>query len=432
MKIAYLTNQYPKTSHTFIRRELEGVESAGHTVERYSVRATDEPLVDASDVREHDRTRVILDRGALGLAADTAITCATSPLRALSAFALALRMSRRSSRGLVRHIAYFAEACTLARWTRRERVDHVHVHFATNPVDVALLCRELGGPPYSFTAHGTADFGAASTRSALSGKSSGAASSLAYKIDRAAFAVAVSDDGRSRLAAHASTSDLYKLHVVRCGVDRTFLGVDAPRIARDRRLVCVARLSREKGLPVLLRAAASLAHEGLPFELVLVGDGPERATLEAFVRDEQLESHVRFVGWQSGAEVRRWILASRALVLASHSEGLPVVLMESLALRRPVIATDVGGVAELVESASNGWLVPDDSESALAAAMRDALTMPTEELDALGRTGATRVAARHDASVQARAMAELFVSSQHAATSASRASVAHALRPTRA
>lgn len=425
MKIAYLTNQYPKTSHTFIRREIEEVERCGHAVERFSIRTSTEPLVDAHDLRERARTRVLLDGGVPGLAIDAAWVLATRPLRALRALSIALRMSRRSSRGVVRHLAYFAEACTLARIATREHIDHVHAHFATNPVDVALLCRALGGPPYSFTAHGTADFGLGATES--SGPLAGAGASLACKIEQAAFVVAVSDDGRRRLAEHTAVHELHKLHVVRCGLDRSFL--DAPRhaIPADRRVVCVARLSHEKGLPVLLRAAARLARELLEFELVLVGDGPQRAELEALVRAEQIDAHVRFAGWQDGAAVRRTILASRALVLASHSEGLPVVIMEALALGRPVIATNVGGVGELVEPASTGWLVPPGSERALADALREALTMPPDELERRGCRGAERVTTRHDARVQGRALAQLFVDAKRATVATLRVPAARAL-----
>jgi len=118
---------------------------------------------------------------------------------------------------------------------------------------------------------------------------------------------------------------------------------------------------------------------------------------------------VRFAGWRSGAEVRECILDARALVLPSLSEGLPVVIMEALALRRPVIGTDVGGISELVEPGVSGWLVRPGSEESLARALRDALARPPAELDEMGRRGARIVAAAHDAAAQARAMAELFV-----------------------
>lgn len=396
MRVAYLTNQYPKTSHTFIRREIAALEGAGIEVDRISVRAVDEPLVDEQDRAEAGRTHVLLARGALGLLPDVAATCAARPLRVLRALRTALALGRRSPRGLARHLAYLAEACALLRWVSRHGVEHVHAHFSTNPADVALLCRELGGPPFSFTAHGTADLG------------SGAAVSLPTKLAKAAFAVAVCDDGRRRLLARATPVLAHKIHVVRCGLDGAFLAAEAGLVHVAPKLVCVARLSREKGVDVLLRAASVLAREGLSFELALLGDGLERAALEGLARELDLGGHVRFEGWSNGAQVHARILDSRALILASRSEGLPIVIMEAFALRRPVIASDVGGISELVVPGDNGWIVPSGAVPELADAMRQALTRPAAELDAMGRRGAARVAEVHDASVQARRLARLF------------------------
>jgi glycosyltransferase involved in cell wall biosynthesis len=397
VKVAYLTNQYPKISHTFIRREIAGLERAGVEVERVSVRPSRERLVDERDLAELGRTRVLLGRGALGLLPDALAVCVSRPLRVLQALNTALGMSRRSGRGLPYHLAYLAEACVLLRWTARAGVEHVHVHFATNPTDVALLCHALGGPPFSFTAHGTADLGAAG------------ASSLPAKIAAAAFVVAVCDDGRRRLAAHTPPGHEHKLHVVRCGVDEQFLDAARAAVPEAPRLACVARLSPEKGLDVLLRAARRLADEGLDFELSLVGDGSERLPLERLAHNLGLDGRVRLLGWRSGDEVRATLLQARALVVSSHSEGLPVVIMEALALGRPVISTAVGGIPELVVQGECGWLVPAGSERGLADAMRAALTLPTAELDVLGARGAQRVAAEHSAGRQAERMARLLL-----------------------
>ena len=114
------------------------------------------------------------------------------------------------------------------------------------------------------------------------------------------------------------------------------------------RLVCVGRLSAQKGQLLLIEAAAILRNEGLPFELVLVGDGEMRSEVEQAIARHDLGDRIRITGWANGTRVREEIAASRALVLPSFAEGLPVVIMEALALGRPVIATYVAGVPELV------------------------------------------------------------------------------------
>jgi glycosyltransferase involved in cell wall biosynthesis len=405
MHVAYLTNRYPATSHTFIRREIAGVERAGLRVERISIRAADAELVDAHDRAERARTRVLLGGGALGLLPSALVVAVAHPLRTSRALRTAVALGRHSTRGLPRHLAYLAEASVLLRWCERLGIEHVHAHFATNPAAVALLCRELGGPSYSFTAHGTADLGTAG------------ASALARKIEHASFAVAVCEDGLRRLASWAPRGHEHKLHIVRCGVDAEFLAAAPPgarAVPAAARLVCVARLSPEKGLDVLLRAARRLMEDGLEFEIAVLGDGPQRAELECLRGALGLTRHVRFEGWKSGADVRARILGSRALVLASHSEGLPVVIMEALALGRPVISTAVGGIAELVVPGVCGWLVPPLDERALAAAMADALRRSPSELEALGERGAARVAARHQADEQAGVIARLLLASRRA------------------
>ncbi|TAJ23878.1 MAG: colanic acid biosynthesis glycosyltransferase WcaL [Planctomycetota bacterium] len=399
MNVVYLTNQYPKPSHTFIRREIAAVERAGVLVERVSIRPAGAALVDPDDLAERARTRVLLSRGALGLLPSALAIALRHPRRALRGLRAAWALAPRSASGVLRHLAYLAEASLLLRWCAAARAEHVHAHFSTNPAAVALLCRELGGPRYSFTAHGTADLEAAST------------TALALKIERAAFAVAVCDDGLRKLARSAPPGHAHKLHLVRCGVDAAFFTAaqsGARAVPAAARLVCVARLGPEKGCDVLLRALRLLADARIEFQLALVGDGPQRGALERLAVELGLGARVEFLGWQSGAAVREQILAARALVLASRSEGLPVVIMEAFALQRPVIATAVGGIAELVVPGQTGWLVQPSDPRALADAMAEALRRPAAELAALGTRGAARVRARHAIDDQALVMVALL------------------------
>jgi glycosyltransferase involved in cell wall biosynthesis len=172
--------------------------------------------------------------------------------------------------------------------------------------------------------------------------------------------------------------------------------------------VCVGRLTEQKGQLLLLDALAELEREGTPFELVLAGDGPMRPLIEEQFRLLGLEKRVRITGWLSNEDVRREIEAARALVLPSFAEGLPVVLMEALALGRPVVSTYVAGIPELVEPGVNGWLVPAGSAAALAAALRELLQASPDTLERLGRAGAAKAAAAHDAAREAAKLAALL------------------------
>lgn len=394
-RLAYLVTAYPRTSHSFIRREIHALEGLGVEVSRYSLRPLDEELVNDEDRSEHARTRVVLDVGLLRLGVALASAALRRPRAFARALVLALRVGRGSDRGLLRHLAYLAEAAVLERWLRADGAEHLHAHFGTNSAAVAMLCRALGGPPYSFTAHGSEIDAAEVLR-------------LDEKIRHAAFAIAISGYGRAQLRRWARDEDAPRIHVVHTGLGAELLRAPHTPVPARRRLVCVARLVRLKGHPVLLEAAARLAGEGLRFELVLAGDGPYRRRLAALVEELGLRDHVRLAGWMSQDQVRDTIAGSRALVLASLTEGLPVVVMEALALGRPVIATAITGIPELVEPGVTGWLVPAGSAEHLARAMREALEAEPARLERMGRAGAALVRARHDASHEARRLLALF------------------------
>jgi glycosyltransferase involved in cell wall biosynthesis len=394
VKIAYLINQYPHPSHTFIRREIASLEALGIYIARFSLRRMS-GLVDAQDEAEQARTRAILDAGPFGLAFALLETMAVRPRHFFRGLWLALRMGWRSRRSVARHVIYLAEAAVLRAILAREQYPHLHAHFGMHSTTIAMLCRELGGPPYSFTVHGPEEFDDVRELG------------LAEKIGRAAFVVAVSHYGRSQLCRWTPLEEWNKLFIVRCGVDAAFFATSSP-CPRDPRFVCVARLSPQKAHFVLLEAVHCLKAEAIPFELVLIGDGPLRPAIEKRIRTLGLEACVSVKGWLDEYHVRQAIAGSRLMVLPSFAEGLPVVLMEALAMGRPVITTYISGIPELVEDERNGWLVPPGSVEALADALRTALKAPTALLDEMGQRGAARVNEVHDCMKEARKLANLF------------------------
>jgi glycosyltransferase involved in cell wall biosynthesis len=396
MNIAYLVNQYPKVSHSFVRRELLAVETCGIKVGRYSIRSCESELVDGADKQEQELTKVILGVGVQGLALGLLRTAATRPIRFLEALQLTFQVGWHSDRGIILHLAYLAEACVLLNWFSEQGITHVHAHFGTNSTTVAMLCRVLGGPTYSFTVHGPEEF----DKATLLG--------LEEKIKRSTFVAAVSSFGKSQLFRWCDRTFWSKIHVIHCGVDAAFLAHPHVPIPPAPRLVCIGRLSEQKGHLLLLEAAHLLAVEGLDFKLVFVGDGPLRSDIEKQIAQLKLQNHIEITGWASSDEVREQLLASRAMVLPSFAEGLPVVIMEALALKRPVISTYVAGIPELVEPGVCGWLVPPGSAEILAIAMRAALEAPLEKLEEMGKAGAERVAQQHNVALEAKKLVALF------------------------
>jgi len=396
MRIAYLVNQYPKVSHSFIRREILALERQGTDILRIALRGWDDQIFDEEDALERKRTRYVLRDGALPLLLAVVRMLATQPIRFWRALRLSWNMSRRAERPLPVHLVYLAEACRIVPWLREDGTEHVHAHFGTNSAEVAMLVNTLGGPGWSFTVHGPEEF----DKAALIG--------LAEKLRRCAFVVAVSSYGRSQLYRQVQCEYWQKIRVVHCGLDHGFFAPPASSSSSARRFVCVGRLCEQKGQLLLIEAARRLAANGTDFELVLGGDGDLRGEIEALTARYGLQGNVRITGWISGDKVREEILAARALVLPSFAEGLPVVLMEAMALRRPVISTYIAGIPELVRDVEHGWLVPAGDVEALVAAMRACLDTPVEMLNRMGEAVRKRVSARHDVDKEAQKLGKLF------------------------
>ncbi len=405
MKIAYLTNQYPHVRHTFIRREIVALEVHGVDVARFSIRDAGRDLVDVADQAEYQKTHALLAEGKLRLLFAWIATSTTRPIRWCRALAWTFRLGRRSDRGILRHLIYFAEACLLRKRLQQANVTHLHVHFATNPAAVALLCKVLGGPGYSITVHGPEEWDRPE------------ALSLKAKYENADFVVAVSDFGRCQVYRWTSLSYWPRVHVIRCGVDEAYLTMVPEPVPETRRLVLIGGLVEQKGHLLLVQALARVAKAGHDFEMIFIGDGPLRPVIEEEIRKHGLEEKIHLTGWQSNAQVREHLRGARALVMPSFAENLPVAMMEALAMGRPVLGTYIAGVPELVENGVTGWLVPAGNIVATAEAVQRILATPTDQLSAMGRAGTTLVRTMHDANQEAAKLLELFRSNGDSETS---------------
>lgn len=396
LRVAYLINQYPKVSHTFIRREILAAERLGVSVRRIALRGWDAEVVDAQDRSEQDRTRYVLKEGFLPLLGAVFRTLVRNPRGFTRALKAAFAMGRRAVRPLPYHLIWLAYACRIREWLALEPVSHVHAHFGTNAAETALLLHLLGGPTYSFTAHGADEADDA------------ARLSLDRKIAGAKFVAAISSYTRSQLLRHIPPGDWPKVRVVHCGLAaNSFAGADAG-IPEAPRFLCIGRLCGEKGHLILLDAFAQLIEQHPDARLVLAGDGELRPLLEARIRALGLGDQVQITGWIGSAEIRAQILGCRTLVQPSLQEGLPVVIMEAMALRRPVISTYVAGIPELVLPGENGWLVPAGNVEALAEVMAQSVATPAADLRRMGAAAQRRARDRHSIDTEAGKLAALF------------------------
>ncbi|BET27254.1 glycosyltransferase involved in cell wall biosynthesis [Limnobacter thiooxidans] len=398
-KIVYLVNQYPKVSHTFIRREILALETLGLNVMRLSVRGWENELPDPVDEQERQKTRYLLRQGVGSLLWSGMKVFMQRPATFLNTLFVALRMGVRADRAWPFHLIYLLEACKALEWLQQDNIEHVHAHFGGNSTEVAMLIRLLGGPPYSFTVHGPEEFDKPEFIH------------LGAKVKHSAFTVAITSYCRSQIFRWIPYSQWHKVQVVRCGIDAPFHENLPDTFPAEPRMVCIGRLCEQKGQLILLEAALKLKLKKISFSLVLAGDGEMRPEIERQIDAMGLRKHVQVTGWISSAQVREEILKSRAMVLPSFGEGLPVVIMEAMALRRPVISTYIAGIPELVQAGQNGFLCPAGDVDALALQMELCLTAPTETLVHMGFLAQQAVLAQHSVDIEAGRLAHLFSNS---------------------
>jgi colanic acid/amylovoran biosynthesis glycosyltransferase len=394
VRLAYLCNRYPAVSHTFIRREIEGVEAAGHEVRRFSLRPPQAEIKDDADLREAGLTEAVLSKGLARLLLSALALLLSRPSKTFAALVAALRLSGPGLERKARHIAYWLEAAWLVRRMGQLRIQHLHAHFGTNPAAVAAIAHAWGGPPFSFTVHGPDEFDAPRELG------------LPAKIQAAAFVVAITSYCRSQLMRWCPPDQWEKIQLIRCGLDEEILSAPpTPVPENSKEFVCVARLSAQKGLPLLIAACEQLRAAGENFSVTIIGGGELRRTLEQEISARQLQNTVTLAGVCSTPDMHQRLRAARAMVLPSFAEGLPMTLMESFALARPVITTMIAGIPELVDGEC-GWLVAPGSIDALAEAMKFALHASPEELSRKGMVGRERVRRYHDVKSTAAGIAQ--------------------------
>ena len=400
VKLGYLVNTYPRASHSFIRREILALERLGVPVQRFAMRSDRAGLVDAADLAEDDKTHHLLKSGPVVILAQGLAWMLRHPMRTLGAVRLAMRCGKRGAGGVagtggrLRHMIYLFEAACLAKISAAKGITHIHAHFGTNSTTVAMLTHAIGGPSYSFTAHGPEEFDAP------------AALCLDLKIAGSVFAVAISSFGRSQLSRWTPPENWPKLHVVHCGIEPGQFG-QTTAFPITPRLVAIGRMAGQKGFPLLIQAMAIAIKSAPTLHLTLVGDGELRGEIETAVQHHALGAHITLMGWQSESGVRAAIDQASALILPSFAEGLPVVVMEAMAAARPIIATAIAGLPELV-TPDTGWLVPAGDTAALADAIVLLARAPVPTLAQMGLAARARVLARHDIDVQAAKLLTLF------------------------
>jgi len=400
LRLAYFVSRFPKVSETFIVDELIALEAAGVDVTLHALAVGRGGPVGA-DVADLDRRCRRIGPLSPRLLVAQVQWFARAPIRLVGLWGQVVARHLGAPRALLRAIVAVAHAVAHAASLQRADVDHVHAHFATHAALAAWVVHRLTGIPYSFTAHADDLFVSRPM--------------LEEKVRDAAFVVTISRFNRDFLREHVAAASETPIEIVRCGVaTEAFVPAAPPAAGEPFTIACVARLERKKGHRHLLDACAALVARGIDVRCRLLGDGAERTVLEARARSIGLGARVEFLGAGSRDRVREVIASAHVVVLPSvvdesgRADGVPVSLMEAMAMARPVVTTRVTGIPELVEDGVGGLLVPPGDGLALADAI-ERLRGDPELAARLASGGRRRVLAEYDLHRNVEHLRGLFV-----------------------
>ncbi len=361
-RVAYVMSRFPRLSETFVLYELLAVEHAGVHIDLYPLlrerAAVTHP--EAAPLVERARYQPFLSWPILRSHAHFLRRCPRRYLATLGSLLVGVAGSLNFTLGA---IGIWAKVVHMARLMAADGVTHVHCHFATHPAVAGWVVRRLVGIPFSFTAHGS-DLHVDRHM-------------LPQKVAEAAFVLAISEYNRDLIIAECGPETAHKVRVLHCGVDpERFRPAGPPPPDPVVRILCIGTLHQVKGQRYLLEACRLLNAQGIDVHCTLVGDGPDRKTLQRLVSRWGLDDRVELAGRRTQDEIAALLATTHILAAPSvrtregKREGIPVVLMEAMSAEVPVVASDLSGIPELVEDERSGLLVPPGNAAALAATLR--------------------------------------------------------------
>jgi len=397
-RLAYLVSRYPAFSHTFILNEVLRLKALGFSIRVASINDPDRPpeAFTADEAGEAKLTYYVKASGLRGALVALGSALVRRPLPTLRGLLFALRLGGADLGKIGFGLFYFIEALMIGRWMRRERLEHLHVHFATPASTVGLIAKQIFPIGFSFMVHGPDEFYDAPGYR------------LTEKIEGADFVLAIGTYARSQLMKLSPPDAWRKFDVCPLGVDpRRFQAVEVREQADPPEVICVGRLVPAKGQHVLIQALAKLRDLGTKVRLRLVGDGPDRPALERQVAELDLGDRVIFEGAVNSDRVQALYQGADIFALASFAEGIPIVLMEAMAMEIPCVTTRITGIPELIRDGIDGILVAPSDDDELADAIAR-LAQDARLRRQLGQAGRARVLDKYDLGRNTQRLATTF------------------------
>jgi colanic acid/amylovoran biosynthesis glycosyltransferase len=397
MRIGYLVSKYPAVSHTFILREVLALRERGITIEVASINASpSRNKMTQVEQRESDRTFYVKRVGVSGALKAASWMLLRQPAGLVRGLWAALGLVRADLARIPLCFFYYVEAAILARWMKEQSFDHLHVHFATPAATVALILTHMVPVTLSMTVHGPDEFYDVPGHH------------LKEKIATARFVACISLFAQSQLMKLTPGENWDKFALARLGVDcdhfvaRPFRSSPEPF-----QILCVGRLVSAKGQRVLIEAVERLIEDGRQLQLRFVGDGPDRDELERMVHERKLSRQILFEGAINQDQIQTYYGAADIFALPSFAEGIPVVLMEAMAMEIPCVATCINGIPELIRDGVDGLLVAPSDIEGMASAIGRLVDDPALR-ESLGKAGRLRVQQDYELSKSADRLTDVF------------------------
>jgi glycosyltransferase involved in cell wall biosynthesis len=379
-RLAYLLSQYPAISHTFFLKEVLALKQLDFQIETCSINLPDRAphLLTKAEADEALLTYYVKSGSYWGVARTLLAVLLVHPRVCLRGILAAIRLGTWDVYRHSYRILYLVEALLLGAWMKRRKLDHLHIHFGGPVATVGFLASHAWGNSYSLTIHGPEEFYDVELFH------------LAEKFRDAKFIFCISSFCRSQVMKYCAQLQWENLHIVPLGVDLDhFLPTPHPA-GPIVQIMCVGRLVAAKGQFILLMALKRLLRKHAAIHLTFIGDGADRLLLENFVAQHGLSSFVTFLGSLNHDQTRARLAGCDIFVLASFAEGVPVALMEAMAMEIPCVSTQIAGIPELIENGVEGLLVPASSDEALAGAIEKLLDSP-QLREALGKAARIKV-----------------------------------------
>jgi len=381
--IAYITQSFPGLTTTFIYREVLALRNVGFNIVTSAIWKPNMNRLSAESKDLVDSSFYVFPISWPRFFAAHLYFFFTHPVRYISTLLFVLTRRGESIKNRRRTFFHFFEAIYLALDAKREGIRHIHAHFTINAATIALIIARMLDISFSFTAHNNIF-----TDRLI----------LKEKLKAAKFIIAISKYSRDfllRLLPEEKLKD--KFYIVHCGVSPDDFLPPTPKATNQRPLIfSLAQLVERKGLPVLLEACKILSERGNHFQCLIAGDGPQRSLLERLIVEYQIYDKVQLVGVVFQEQLVDYL--SRADIFAlpcltasnGDRDGIPVVLMEAMAMEIPTISTCVSGIPELIEDGQSGLLVKEKDAVDLADAMQRLLE-DNELRRRLGKNGRQKV-----------------------------------------